>query len=55
MKYTKEIVIDKPRDVVSDLFNSQENIKEWQEGLVSFDHVSGEVGTPGAKSYARFV
>lgn len=54
MKYTKEIVINKSRDIVSDLFDSQENIKEWQEGLVSFDAMSGEAGTSGAKSRLKY-
>ncbi|MTI19973.1 SRPBCC family protein [Fulvivirga sp. RKSG066] len=50
MKYTLEIVIDLPREEVIALFDNPENLKKWQEGLVSFEHLSGERGKPGAKS-----
>ena len=50
MKYICEVVIDLPRERVIDLFDSSENIKEWQEGLQSFEHISGELGQTGSKS-----
>lgn len=50
MKYSLEIEIDLPRDRVIELFDNPDNIKKWQPGLVSFEHVSGEPGQVGAKS-----
>ena len=50
MKYTVEIEIDLPRERVIELFDSTENCFKWQKGLLSFDHLSGEPGQPGAKS-----
>ena len=50
MKYTREVVIDLPRDRVIELFDDADNLPKWQEGLQRFEHVSGEPGQPGAKS-----
>ena len=44
MKYTREIVIELPRDRVIELFDDADNLSKWQEGLQSFEHVSGEPG-----------
>lgn len=54
MRYSQEIVIEQPRDRVVELFDSGENMLKWFPGLVSFEHVSGEPGTPGAKSKMVF-
>lgn len=54
MIYTVEIDIDLPRDRVIELFDSPENLFKWQKGLLSFDHISGEPGQPGAKSKLVF-
>lgn len=50
MRYTHEIVIDLPRARVIELFDNPENMKQWQPGLESFEHLSGTPGQPGAKS-----
>ena len=50
MKYTREVVIDLPRDHVIELFDNADNLAKWQEGLQAFEHVSGEPGEPGARS-----
>ena len=50
MKYTREVVIDLPRERVIELFDDADNLTKWQEGLQAFEHVSGEPGQPGAKS-----
>ncbi|GJQ61331.1 MAG: hypothetical protein SCALA702_03840 [Melioribacteraceae bacterium] len=50
MVYTIEVEIQVPREKVIELFDSSENIKKWQPTLVSFEHISGEPGQPGAKS-----
>jgi hypothetical protein len=53
--YTVEITINLPRDRVIELFESRDNLYAWQTGLVSFEHVSGEPGHPGAKSKLVYV
>lgn len=50
MNYTCEIEIDKPRDEVVKLFENTDNMKFWQKGFISFRHISGEAGKPGAES-----
>ena len=54
MHYKVEIEIDLPRDKVIELFDSTENLFKWQEGLQSFESISGEPGQPGAKSKLVF-
>lgn len=49
MKYTIEIVIEKPINEVAKKMDSIENMKHWQEGLVSTEHISGTPGEFGAK------
>ncbi len=53
MKYTRTTVIDLPRARVVELFDDPDNLSKWQEGLQSFEHLSGEPGQPG--STARLV
>ncbi len=50
MRYESEIIINLPRTRVIELFDSFDNLKKWQEGLISYDHLSGEPGEPGAKT-----
>lgn len=50
MRYKTEVLINLPRARVIELFDSFENLKKWQEGLVSFEHISGAPGQPGAKT-----
>lgn len=54
MKYTSEIVIDRPINRVIELFDNPENLKEWMDGLVSFECISGVPGQVGAKSRLVF-
>ena len=54
MKYQCSITINLSRDRVVELFDDPENLPKWQEGLVSFTHISGEPGTPGATSDILF-
>lgn len=54
MQYSVEIAINVARDRVIELFDSAENLKKWQEGLESFEHISGEPGQVGAKSKLIF-
>ena len=48
MKYQCEITVNLPRQRMIELFDSFENLKLWQEGLESIEHLSGEPGQPGA-------
>ena len=50
MKYGIDMEIDVPLDKVIELFDNPDNLKEWQPGLVSFEHLSGTPGEVGAKS-----
>lgn len=54
MKFTNEITIDLPRARVIELFDNPDNMKHWQPGLVSFEHVSGTPGQPGATSRLKY-
>lgn len=54
MKYTNEIIINAPVKRVIELFDNADNMKEWQPGLVSFEHLSGTPGEVGAKSRLRY-
>ncbi|MBV7268653.1 SRPBCC family protein [Winogradskyella luteola] len=49
MKYTTEIIIEKPLEYVINKMDSTDNMKHWQEGLVSAEHISGTPGEFGAK------
>lgn len=50
MRYKTETIINLPRARVIELFDSFDNLKKWQEGLISHEHLSGEPGQPGAKT-----
>ncbi len=54
MKYTNEIIINQPASKVIELFDNPDNMKKWMEGLISFEHISGVPGQPGAKSKLKF-
>lgn len=49
MKYTIETIIEKPREEVIRKLDNVENLKHWQRGLVSAEHISGVPGEIGAK------
>jgi len=50
MKYQVEIEINRPIKEVIPLFDSFENLKKWQPGLQSFEHIEGNPGEIGAKT-----
>jgi carbon monoxide dehydrogenase subunit G len=50
MNYTTTIDLNVPIDRVVSLFDDPENMKKWQPELLSFEHISGDAGQPGAKS-----
>ena len=55
MKYDVEIEIDLSRDRVVELFSDPDNMAKWQEGLVSFELLDGELGQPGTTSKLRYL
>ncbi len=54
MKYSTEIEINLPVNKVIELFDNPDNMKHWQPGLQSFEHISGTAGQPGAKSKLKY-
>ena len=54
MKYHNEIEINQPLTRVIELFDNPDNMKYWQPGLESFEHISGTPGQPGAKSRLKY-
>lgn len=49
MKYTIETLIELPLKEVIEKFDNTENMKHWQRGLISVEHISGTPGEVGAK------
>lgn len=54
MKYSVSIDIHAPIAEVVKRFDNPDLMKEWMNGLVSFEHLSGEPGQPGARSKLLF-
>ncbi len=50
MEYTVEIEIKLPRNEVVAKFDNENNMKHWQKGFVSMEHLIGEKGKTGATS-----
>jgi uncharacterized protein YndB with AHSA1/START domain len=48
MKLKFESVIDASQDTVWAAFDNPDNMTRWQTNLVSFTHISGDPGQPGA-------
>ncbi len=49
MKYSVEVTYEKPRDEVVKKMDNVDNMKHWQKGLVSSEHIFGTPGQVGAK------
>lgn len=54
MKFSCSVEINQPIEKVVELFNNPNNLKHWQNGLQSFEHLEGEPGMVGAKSKMIF-
>src|SRR4051812_18019465 len=54
MKYVNEIDINLPINKVIELFDNPDNMKHWQPGLQSFEHISGTPGAVGARSRLKY-
>ena len=49
MKYTTEVIINKPRAEVIKQLDDVDNMKHWQRGFQGYDIVQGTPGTTGAQ------
>lgn len=49
MLYTTEIIVKVPLDVFVKKMNNIDNLKHWQRGLQSTEHISGSPGDLGSK------
>lgn len=54
MKYANETIINKPIDIVVELFDDPDNLAEWQPGFISMEHIEGEHGQPGSKYRMKY-
>ena len=48
------VEIDLPIDKVVKLFDNNANLKEWQDGFIGIEHLSGKSGKSGAKSKLKY-
>jgi len=55
MKYTTEIRIEVPLNTFINKIDNFDNIKHWQLGLESVEHISGDPGQLGAKMKLNFL
>lgn len=49
MKYTTEIIVSVPLTEFAEKMDNAENMKHWQNGLISYSQLSGSPGENGAK------
>ena len=54
MKYSIDIIIEKPLDEVIRKLDNVDNMKHWQKGLVATEHISGTPGEIGAKMRLKY-
>ena len=54
MKYTSQIIVEVPLEQFVKKLNNHENMKHWQRGLYSFEHISGDPGEIGAKMKLKY-
>ena len=54
MKYILDIEINLTRDKVIELFDNPDNLKHWQPGFISYEHISGDYGKPGSNTHLKY-
>ena len=54
MKYTLDILIKVPLDICVKKFDTTENLKHWQRGLIDVEHISGTPRAFGSKMRMHF-
>lgn len=52
--FTCTVDIELPRTRVIEFFDNPENMKHWQDGFVSYEHVSGNPGQVGAQTVIKY-
>lgn len=55
MKYTSQVIVAIPIEAFIKKLNNHSNMKLWQRGLVSYEHVSGNPGNIGAKMKLNYL
>jgi hypothetical protein len=50
MEFSHEMIVNVPRERFIELFDDLESLPKWQEGLLSFEPLTGTPGQPGATS-----
>lgn len=50
MKFTCEVIVNKPRQEVVDLIMDPANLTKWQDGYLGLQHLSGEPGEVGSET-----
>ena len=54
MKYSTEIQVALPRAKFMEKFDSAENMKHWQKGLISYKYLEGEPGKEGSQMELQY-
>lgn len=54
MRYDSEITLDVPREKVIAYFDNIDNLKYWQDGLISHKHLEGNPGQTGTKTLLKY-
>ncbi|MBT8234299.1 MAG: SRPBCC family protein [Saprospiraceae bacterium] len=54
MKFTNEVIINAPKNVVVKLFQDEKYYEKWQEGFIGMTHLSGTPGENGAKTEMKY-
>jgi hypothetical protein len=55
MKYTVEIIVKVPLNEFIKKFDNPDNMKHWQRGLISTEHISGNPGEYGSKMKLKYL
>ncbi len=55
MKYTSEVIVNVPLHEFMHKFDNAENMRHWQKGLVSVEHISGTPGMVGARMKLKYL
>lgn len=54
MKFSKQIIINLPREEVFKKMEDPANFKHWQKGFISYKHLSGKPGEEGARAKLKY-
>ena len=54
MKFQCSVIINKPKALVAELLNDPKNLGEWQDGFISYEHLTGDPGETGATALMKY-